>query len=127
MEIVKDDIILMIESLDIPFVENSDLFEFTIDKRSHAFKLQFLKDGQYIFIGLIQDGLEYQIEHLEYYMNETKDEMLEELNSYLTKLKTNESRVTTKKCCFKSRYVVELLENGSWSKFGLSVRLIKRQ
>lgn len=127
MDIVKSEILSFADNLGIPFIESSDFFEFTIDKDSHAFKVQFLKDGQYIFIGLIQDGLEYQIEHLEYYMDETKDEMLEELNSYLTKLNTNESRVTTKKSWFKSRYVVELLENDSWSEFGLPARLMNRQ
>ena len=106
----------------IPFRENKDSFTFSIQKDDHAFEVQILKNGQYIYVLLILIDQPYPIEHIEFYMNESKDEVLEELLWNLNTLNQNKTKISEHKNWLRSKRIkVEILKNNTWENFGYPV------
>ncbi len=86
-----------------------------------------MKSGQYIFVSLEFGGREFSIEHIEFYMKETKEEILLELIENLTLLNLNESRVSKITNWLGNKLKVEINENNDWVDFGYPGEEIRRR
>lgn len=113
-----------IESLIKPsksiIIEGEGSFKIQIPKDEYDIELAILKNGQYIFVSLIVGELKYEIEHIEFYMNERKSVILGEFIALYSRLVNNLSRITERKKLFATKLIVELNENNEWVQFGYS-------
>lgn len=117
------DIAPLAANLNIAYTEEKDAFSFRIQKEDHAFKVKVLKDGQYIFISLIVGKSEFPIEHLEFYMKETKSEILQELKEILVQLKQHKTRWLSLN---NKKRQVEINKNDEWKPLGYPGRKIRQ-
>lgn len=127
MKIELNDISKISKAMNLPFTEGEDWFKFKIEKEDHYFEIQLLKWGQYIFVSLFFQMREFQIEHFEFYMNETRDDVLMEFSEILYRLKLNESRVSLIKNWRGQKMKVEIKENNKWGVFGYLGKEFKRK
>jgi hypothetical protein len=104
--------------LSIPFDEDDDGYNFHISKNTHALNIYILKNGQYIFVALIINHLQYPIEHIEFYMNETDKEIIEEAKEVLELLSQCETRYLSAGKNNKLKMFLEVLQHGVWTLFG---------
>lgn len=104
-------------------VEKSEYYRFLIQKTDYSFEVQLLKNGQYIFTTLCSNNKKYEIEHIEFYMNETKNEVLKELFEQIHQLKNLDSRIVNKRKWFRNKIQVELLKQNNWEEFGYPSKL----
>jgi len=118
MNIGRIEIETISEESDINFIEERDWFKFDIVKENHGFHVQILKNGQYIFVSLILNSRGFPIEHIEFYMQESEEEVLEELIRILNLLNLKISRVSENKKRKSIKFTVEIRENDKWVKFG---------
>ncbi|MCB2410300.1 hypothetical protein [Hymenobacter lucidus] len=105
-------------SLAILVTETQHCFAFRLSKGTHEIAIELLKNGQYIFVSLIVDQLEYPIEHMEFYMQETKTEILQEAWAMTELLYTHETRFARAVKGSASKLALEVLREGSWTQFG---------
>lgn len=102
--------------LSVPVSVADEFYDLCITKETgHSFKVTLLKNGQYIFVSLLDGEDEFPIEHIEFYNNESEADVMEELDFVLNKLKINPSRVIELK---DSKKAAELYQNGEWKRFG---------
>ncbi len=118
MEIGLTEIESIAKATNLTFTESDDWFKLRIEKENHGFDVQILKSGQYLFVSLLIEKREFPIEHIEFYMQESKGEILEELTVNLNRLIFNESRFSESKKWFKTKMKVEIKENEEWIDFG---------
>ena len=123
MNIDFKDIEKVNQTFQIEVSEKSDYYTFLIQKEDHSFEVQLLKNGQYIYTTLYSNDNKYAIEHIEFYMNETKNEVLQEVSDEIQKLKNFQSRIIIKKKWFRNTIQVELLKRNKWDKYGYSSKL----
>jgi hypothetical protein len=125
VEISKSEIEIISSELAIPFQEEKNSYNFIINKHeSYKLEISILNWGQYIYVSILKDTFIYPVEHIEFFQNESANEILEILVDVLKRLKNNESRVSEKKNWFGAKTQLELLENGKWSRFGYPGRKI---
>ena len=127
MNIEENDIIQIAESSNLTMIEKTDWFNFEIEKSDHSFNVKILKSGQYIFISLLVGVKEFPIEHIEFYMKETKSEILDELEQILIRLKLNDTRYSNSKSWFKKKMIAEINESNNWVRFGYPGTEIKKR
>ena len=118
MEIIEPKIKSVSTETSVNFTESDDWFRFEIHKEDHGFYVQILKSGQYIFVSLLIDDSEFPIEHIEFYDNESDEDVLEELIVILNYLKRNPTRFNHKKRWSGIRMKVEVQEHDEWIVFG---------
>lgn len=103
-------------------LEDSDSYNIQILKEDHSFEIKLLKNGQYIFISLKHNSNDYPIEHIEFYDNETKLEVLNELKIQINNLEKQKSRITKKKILLGEKLQVELLVDDKWKEYGYTFK-----
>ena len=123
MNIDHNDIEKINQTLQTEVVEKSEYYSFIIHKFDHSFEVQLLKNGQYIFTTLYSNNKKYEIEHIEFYMNESKNEVLKELFEQIQQLKNLDSRIVNKKKWFRNKIQVELLKQNRWEEYGYLSKL----
>jgi len=116
MELIKSDIENLFSKLN--WIEDQDSFIITIPKVNHSFKIQALKNGQFIYVSLFRDSDEYLIEHFEFYMHETKKEILNELNVQVNTLASNETRTSIQRKWFSDKVKAQIFVEGEWINYG---------
>jgi len=103
-------------------LEESDSYNIQILKDAHSFEIKLLKNCQYIFISLKHNSNNYPIEHIEFYNNETKLEVLNELKIQINKLEKQKSRITKKKKMLGEKLQVEILVDDKWKEYGYTFK-----
>ncbi len=115
------------KATNLTFTESNDWFKFYVDKQDHEFEVLILKSGQYIFVQLFIEKREFPIEHIEFFSNESTNEILEELIYILNLLNQNKSRFTEKKNWFGTKMKAEIKEKEKWMLFGYPGSEVKRK
>jgi len=112
------DIKIVSDELRTPFTENIYSYDFNIDKNTHVLELSILKNGQYLFVALIVNNALYPIEHIEFYMNESNEEIIQEAKDVLRLLSEHDTRYASINKNSKVKLFLEILENKVWTLFG---------
>lgn len=128
MEILEADVKSVSIEMHLPFEEADQWFKFIINKKDHGFHVQILKTGKYIFISLVIGNQGFPIEHIEFYMKESKKDILEELTEHLQRLNRHESRVIEIQKRNQTNFKVETCEIDEWVQYGYPAKenLFKR-
>ncbi len=104
----------------IEIEENVDLYKFIIYKHDHSVIASLLKNHQYIFVDVIYQGKKSSIEHIEFYNNETENEVINELNDLVKLISTNSTRIISKNKLWGTLIGLEIFKEHKWARFGYS-------
>jgi hypothetical protein len=126
MVISKDHIETIINEFNIEYSEKeySHLLQLGKNSNNHYFEFEILKNGQYIYIILNYEGNSYSIEHIEFYMNESLEEVIKELTYQIGLLSMNKTRIKIQKRFWKSNISVEVNQKNKWEELGYRQKLV---
>ncbi|TGE28947.1 hypothetical protein [Hymenobacter metallicola] len=105
------------QELNTFYTEASNFFTFPLNKSGYTICIDLLKDGQYILVSLTVGLAAYSIEHIEFYMGETKDEVVQELREVFELLSRHETRLVSV-VGPETKVGLEILQNGKWTQYG---------
>ncbi|MDU0371311.1 hypothetical protein ACFPAF_12960 [Hymenobacter endophyticus] len=118
-----EDIQVLSEAMNIPFESKAALYQFKIVKINYTILVDLLKNGQYIFIAIMINHKECAVEHIEFYMNETKQEILQEAQEIIEFLATHDSKIVCKQIGNKLQMSLEVLKSGEWFQYGYATTI----